>query len=172
MVKVLRSSGAPLSEAPLPPVHRTAILTLNWWQYSLKLEGLAGSGGAQLPTPKIRTSHFLLALAALGRLDPTDELYVPSATAVARPFSLLEVLETILKILKYLERAYKSALTLTNSPIPGPSNLPIGGAMQYTFPLVSRCRLSGLGAVLINYISQVVLHYNGCTLQPSQCKTR
>ena len=136
MIKVLRNPGVPLGETPLSPVDRSAIITLNWWKRSLKTAG--ASGGF-----KIRTSHFLLALAALHALPFAHELHVPRAENTPLPFSVVRVMDVMTKILKYLKQAYNPPPTMlaardaNGNPIAGPSGQPVGPAMQYVFPLVS-----------------------------------
>jgi hypothetical protein len=129
---VLRAPGVSLSEAPLCPVYRTAILTLNWWQSTLKISVPVPGGSVSPPLPKIRTSHFILALAALQRLDPKEEpdLYLSPVASVAQPFSLLQVLQAMLKVLQYLARAYRL-------PMPSAPSLPEPPMLNYPFPLVS-----------------------------------
>lgn len=127
MVKTLRGPGIPLSEAPLSPIDRCAILALSWWQLSVKRANAATT--ADLSTPTIRSSHFLLALSALHDLPVTDPLYVPRAKNTSMPFSLVRVLDVMNKILMYLKQAYNLDPTMvaTNG----------GAAMQCIFPLVS-----------------------------------
>ncbi|KAB5592345.1 hypothetical protein CTheo_4226 [Ceratobasidium theobromae] len=120
--------GIALGETPLSPVDRTALLSLIWWKKSL-------SSNATERAPKIQSSHFILALAALQLVDSEEELHVARAESKAEGFSLSEVLETMLKILQYLDRAYNSPLTLTAAPVPAPRDQPVGPAMQYPFPL-------------------------------------
>lgn len=150
MIKVLRNPGIPLSETPLSPIDRSAILALTWWQRSL-------TAGAKTGDFKIRSNHFLLVLAALHALPPKDDsrkddsqkddLHVPRSENTPLPFSVVRVMDVMLKVLTYLERAYSPPPTLlaardaNGEPIPEAADKPVGLAMQYVFPLVSGLHL-------------------------------
>lgn len=96
-----------------------AITILVWCMNCVKVP--AGSDLA----PRIRTSHFILALAALRKLNPADGLYIAPTDATAETFSLGEVFRTVCKILKYLARAY------------APDQQVYIPSLKFPFPLVS-----------------------------------
>ncbi|CAE6447023.1 unnamed protein product [Rhizoctonia solani] len=118
LVKTLRTPGVPLSESTLSPNLRTAIFLLCWSQSLLKLDI---PGVPKIPC--IRSSHFHLALTALQQLSPSDKLYIPPS--YPESFSLRGVLQTVVKILNFLDRAYQT-------PIMIPA---VGG--RFAFPLGS-----------------------------------
>ncbi|KAB5587457.1 hypothetical protein CTheo_9105 [Ceratobasidium theobromae] len=113
MVKAARAPGVSLSEAPLPPVDRSAILSLMWWENSLP------KGDREIARQQIPASHFILALSALRQADPVG--------AIREPFSLLAMFTRMLDILRYLQRAYTYPLV--------PGRAPASGLML-PFPLV------------------------------------
>lgn len=53
---------------------------------------------------KIKSHHFLAALNTLHELPVTDPLYVPTVSSL--PFSLVRVMDVMIKILTFLDRAY------------------------------------------------------------------
>ncbi|KAF8595742.1 hypothetical protein BDV93DRAFT_611258 [Ceratobasidium sp. AG-I] len=134
MVKVLRDPSVLLGETPLSPIDRSAIITLNWWKRSTKADAAAGGF-------KIRTSHFLLALAALHALPPANDSHVARAENTPLPFSIVRVMDVMTKILKYLKQAYNpppsmvTARDESGTPAAGAPAGPVGPAIQYVFPL-------------------------------------
>jgi hypothetical protein len=132
---VITTPGTALIEAPLSPVDRSAILLLNWWKRFVRLS-LPRLNGIDPRVLKIRTNHFILALAALHELDPKDELYISRAANASAAFSLKSMLITMLKILKYLQRTYTLPKMFTEVEVAGTRGSPITAA-EYVFPLVS-----------------------------------
>jgi hypothetical protein len=135
---MVKTPGTGVKEAPLSPVDRSALLMLNWWKRSVKHGVVPISGGVDPRSFKIRTNHFILALAALHDLNPTDPLYLPRAANASAPFSLTPMLTTMLHVLKYLKRAYNSTKMVTDVDVPGLRGTTVH-ARKYIFPLVSSC---------------------------------
>ncbi|KAG9119607.1 hypothetical protein FRC07_005306 [Ceratobasidium sp. 392] len=128
MIKLLRQPNGTLGESPLSPIERSALIALGWWK--------RGIAQGDVPTksssakPKIRASHFGIALKALHTLDPSDELYVlQKGTQV---FSFAAVSDVMWKIASYLKRAYESPALVASGKSPS-------GVLQaeYMFPLAS-----------------------------------
>ncbi|KAG9103088.1 hypothetical protein FRC07_010092 [Ceratobasidium sp. 392] len=142
MVKLLRQPNGTLGESSLPPIERSALIALGWWK--------RGIAQGDVPTksssakPKVRASHFGIALKALHALDPIDELYVPQKGT--QVFSFSAVSDVMWKIASYLKRAYESpALVASASSTGGAANLGasgksasgLGPQAEYMFPLAS-----------------------------------
>ncbi|GAB1526124.1 hypothetical protein RhiTH_009290 [Rhizoctonia solani] len=142
LIKTLRTPGVSLSEPPLSANLKTAIFLLCWSQSLLKLEGVPKIPGIST----IRSSHFLLALTALQKLDSSDKLYIPPSST-PEPFSLCAVLKAVVKILNFLDRAYQSPVT-----IPSVS----GGGSLFAFPLGS-CTIMDTLALQIPPLEQLIV---------------
>ncbi|KDQ57122.1 hypothetical protein JAAARDRAFT_194298 [Jaapia argillacea MUCL 33604] len=87
----LPTAGRWYGDNVLGPVDRTALLALKWWKGTLN-------------DVTIKSHHLLSALNELHLLEPTDPLYVPKSTSL--PFSLVDVLVVMVKILQFLLAAY------------------------------------------------------------------
>ncbi|KAG8687728.1 hypothetical protein FRC08_011829 [Ceratobasidium sp. 394] len=139
MVKLVRRPNGPLGESPLSPIERSAIIALGWWKRGI----LHGDVPTKSPTskPKLRASHFSIALKALHALDPSDELYVPHARLKTRPFAIGLVVDVMLKVVKYLKMAYTSPVAVAAAAAASTSSVGgTGGQAQvaeYLFPLAS-----------------------------------
>lgn len=132
-----------LGDRRLSPVERTAILSLKWWKNEIKenkgnklfviknrknlLSGSPDSFSAS--EVQIKSHHFLVALNAMHELDTSDDLYIPRH--VSQPFTMERLLEVMVKILTFLDRAYHPATTATVWPWPG-----VELNYDYIFPLV------------------------------------
>ncbi|KAG8691224.1 hypothetical protein FRC08_010238, partial [Ceratobasidium sp. 394] len=138
MVKLVRRPNGPLGESPLSPIERSAIIALGWWKRGIQ----HGDVPTKSPTskPKLRASHFSIALKALHALDPSDDLYVPHARLKTRPFSIGLVVDVMVKVVKYLKMAYTSPVAVAAAAASTSSSGGTGGQAQvaeYLFPLAS-----------------------------------
>jgi hypothetical protein len=102
---------------PLPPIDRTALMALKWWKNSFADDATiqafkvrdfttptATLRDVQKKEIKIKSHHMLSALNALHEVDITDPLYIPRTSSL--PFSLVRVIDRMIKILTYVQRAY------------------------------------------------------------------
>jgi hypothetical protein len=108
-----------LGSNPLSPVDRTALLALKWWKnsfaedptiapFTIRDPGAPnGSRAGQNTDIKLKSHHFLSAINALHEVLPTDPLYVPTQSSL--PFSLVRVMDVMLKVLTFLQHAYQPA---------------------------------------------------------------
>ncbi|KAF8637225.1 hypothetical protein AX17_002976 [Amanita inopinata Kibby_2008] len=108
-----------IGNIPLAPIDRTALLALKWWKNSFaqdktipkfeirdpQVQGKGTRAADPAKDIKIKSHHFLSVLNALHELPPTDPLYIPTYSSL--PFSLVRVMDVMIKVLTFLERAYQ-----------------------------------------------------------------
>jgi hypothetical protein len=107
-----------LGSDPLGPIDRTALMALKWWKNSFADDATIPPFKVRdfVNTPngaprdgrkaeiKIKSHHMLSALNALHEVDINDPLYIPRTSSL--PFSLVRVIDRMIKVLTYLQRAY------------------------------------------------------------------
>ncbi|KAG8704161.1 hypothetical protein FRC09_003733 [Ceratobasidium sp. 395] len=136
MVKLIRQPNGPLGESPVSSIERSALIALGWWKRGV----VQGDVPSKTPPgkPKLRASHFGIALKALHALDPSDELYVPHSKLKTQVFGFALVADVMWKIASYLKRSYESPILIAaaNGPTTaGPNGL--AATAEYMFPLSS-----------------------------------